>query len=101
MALVPVNGTVVEVGPDEAAPEDTTFSRVVIRQEDGKLREFVAVRAIYAVAGLVERDGIGTFVFCNRPAECRLVFVYRDTGARAADCDALYIHFESAAHEST
>jgi hypothetical protein len=94
--MVPVIGTVVEVGPDEAAPEDTTFSHIVIRQKDGRLREFAMVRAIYEVAGLVEAKGGGTFVFLNVPPECRLAFVYRDTGARTVDFDAMLYYFDQA-----
>jgi hypothetical protein len=97
MALVPINGTVVEVGPDEAGPEDTTFSHVIIRQEDGRLREFATVYAIYEVAGLIEPNGTGTFVFLDSPTECRLAFVYRNTGARGVDSEALYHHFEGEA----
>jgi len=101
MALVPINGTIVEVGPEEAGPRDTTFAHVVIRQEDGGLREFKTVSAIYDVAGLTERDGVGTFVFLNSPPDCRLAFVFRDTGARAADMVALHVHFEAAGYENT
>ena len=101
MALVPINGTVVEVGPDENGLSDVTFAHVLIRQEDGKLREFATVYAIYEVAGLVEPKGTGTFVFSDGPTECRLAFVFRDTGARAVDSEALYHHFESAARENT
>jgi hypothetical protein len=61
--LVPVNGILVEVGFDEAGPEDTTFANIIIRQEDGRLREFEAVRAIYPLAGLVEAKGGGRLCF--------------------------------------
>src|ERR1700731_2527871 len=43
--LVPVNGTVVAVGPVELAPYDTTYQYVVIRQEDGTVRDFAPVQA--------------------------------------------------------
>lgn len=94
--MVPVIGTVVEVGPEEAGPEDTTFSHILIRQEDGQLREFAKVHALYEVAGLVEPEGGGTFVFLERADECRLAFVYRDSGARAVDFDAILFYFHQA-----
>src|SRR5215471_5785267 len=92
--LVPVIGTVVAVGPEELAPYDTTYSYVVIEKENGTVRNFATVHAIYGVAGLVERDATETFVFLDAPDECRLVFVYRDTGARHADCEALQFYFD-------
>ena len=94
--LVPVIGTVVAVGPVELDPYDTTYSYVVIEKEDGTVRDFAMVHAIYEVSGLVERDAAGTFVFLDGPDECRLVFVYRDTGARHVDCEALHFYFDAA-----
>src|ERR1043166_20163 len=94
--LIPIVGTVVAVGPVELAPHDTTYSYVVIEKEDGTVRNFMMVHAIYEVSGLVERDTAGTFVFLDGPDECRLVFVYRDTGARHADCEALNFYFDAA-----
>jgi formylglycine-generating enzyme required for sulfatase activity len=44
--MVPLSGTVVAVGPVELAPDDTTYQYVVIRQEDGTVRDFAAVQAI-------------------------------------------------------
>jgi hypothetical protein len=94
--LIPVIGTVVAVGPVELAPYDTTYRYVVIEKEDGTVRDFAMVHAIYEVSGLVERDAAGTFVFLDGPDECRLVFIYRDTGARHADCEALLVYFDAA-----
>ena len=95
--IIPLIGTVVAVGPVELAPDDTTYSYVVIEKEDGTVRGFAMVHAIHAVSGLVERDAAGTFVFLDSLDECRLVFVYRDTGARHADCEALNFYFDAAA----
>jgi hypothetical protein len=88
--VVPITGTIVEVGPDENGPSDMTFAHIVIRQEGGGLREFAPVHAFYEVAGLVEAKGTGTF-------DCRLALVFRDTGTRAADFDALLLYFEERA----
>ena len=99
MALIAINGTVTEIGPEEAAPEETTLSHVIIRQEDGRVRKFAPVRAIYEVAGLVEAEGGGNFVFLDGPTECRLAFVYRDTGARAVDSEALHFYFDALAEK--
>jgi len=95
--MVPIVGTIVAVGPCECAPYDTTYSYVVIEKEDGTVRDFATVRAIYEVSGLVECDGEGTFLFLLGPDECRLSFVYRDTGARAVDFDAMNFYLDSIA----
>jgi len=95
--LIPLVGKVVAVGPDENAPDGTTYSYITIERQDGTARHFATVCAIYEVAGLVERDAAGTFVFLVGPDECRLCFVYRDTGARHADCEALHVYFDERA----
>jgi hypothetical protein len=99
MALIAINGTVEEIGPEEAGVEDTMLSYVVIRKEDGRTRKFAPVRAIYEVAGLVEANGAGNFVFLTDDPESRLAFVYRDTGARAADTEALHFYFDALAEK--
>lgn len=99
MALVAINGTVAEVGPEEAGVHDTTLSYVIIRPEAGPVREFGPVHAIYEIAGLVEAKGAGNFVFLTSDTECRLAFVYRDTGARAVDTEALHFYFDALAEK--
>ncbi|HXW23422.1 MAG TPA: hypothetical protein VEK73_01655 [Xanthobacteraceae bacterium] len=94
--MVPVNGTVVEVGPVELAPFDTTYEYVAIRDESDRLREFKAVRAIPEVSALVQRDASGTFLFWDSPHECRLAFIYRADGAREVDFEALHTYFGAA-----
>jgi hypothetical protein len=96
-SIIPLNGKVVAVGPDENAPDHTTYSYITIEQQDGTARHFAMVRAIYEVAGLIERDVAGTFVFLESPGECRLSYVYCDSGARAADLEALHAYYEAAA----
>jgi hypothetical protein len=93
--MVPIIGTVVVVGPVELAPDDTTYESVVIRDEAGTLRKFTMIRAVPEVSGLVQCDASGIFLFWRGPTECRLVFVYRDDGARAVDFDAMRERLES------
>jgi hypothetical protein len=95
--IVPIVGKVVAVGPVELAPDDTTYRYITLEKEDGTARHFAMVRAIHEVSGLIETNAAGTFVFLDGPDECRLIFVYRDTGARHADCEALNFYFDQAA----
>jgi hypothetical protein len=94
--MIPVIGTIVAVGPVELADHDTTYRCIVIRKEDGTVRDFAMVHAIPEVSGLVERDAAGTFLFLDGPDECRLSFVYRADGARAVDFDAVHAYFDQA-----
>jgi hypothetical protein len=95
--MVPIIGKVVAVGPVELAPDDTTYRYVTIEKEDGTARHFATVHAIPPLSGLVERGAAGTFVFLAGPDECRLCFVYRDTGAQHADCEAMHVYFDEQA----
>lgn len=94
--MVPVTGTVVEVGPVELEPYDTTYESVIIRDEAGMLRDFAMVHAIPELSGLVQNDASGMFLFWNSPRGCRLSFFYRDDGARAVDFDAVREYLEQA-----
>jgi hypothetical protein len=94
--MVPVTGTVVEVGPVKLAPYDTTYQYVAIRDETGALRKFTTVRAVPELSGLVERDAIGIFLFWDGPTECRLCFVYRADGPRDVDFEAVREYLEQA-----
>jgi len=94
-AVTPLIGTIVAVGPVELGPDDdTTYQYVVIRKEDGTCRDFAAVHAISALSGLVQRDVGGTFLLLDEPNECRLLFFYRDDGARAVDYDAVHAYLD-------
>ena len=95
-AIVPITGTVVEVAPDVCG-DDVMYPRVVIRKEDGSLREFAPVHAVYEVAGLIAANANGHFIFWQRPTEWRLAFCYRHSGARAIDFDAVREYLEEIA----
>jgi hypothetical protein len=94
--MIPLIGTIVAVGPVELAPCDTTYQYIVIRKEDGTCRDFAEVHAIPALSGLMQRDAGGTFLFLEGPDECRLLFIYRDDGAREVDYDAVHAYLDEA-----
>jgi hypothetical protein len=98
--MIPIVGKVVAVGPVELG-DDTTYIYITIERDDGSARHFETVRALPELSGLVERDTAGTFVFLNSPNECRLAFVYRDHGARQADCEAMNAYFDEQAATAT
>jgi hypothetical protein len=92
--IVPITGTIVEVAPDVCDVQDVIYPLVVIRKEDGTFQEFAPVHAIYEVAGLIEANAAGHFIFWRRPNEWRLAFCYRHNGARAVDFDAVREYLE-------
>jgi hypothetical protein len=98
--MIPVVGKVVAVGPCELG-DDTTYTYITIERDDGTARHFETVHALPELSGLVERDKAGTFVFLSSPKECRLAFVYRDHGARQADCEAMNAYFDEQAATAT
>jgi hypothetical protein len=94
--IVPVIGKVVAVSPSVEG-DDTTFQYVAICDESGALRSFATVCALPELAGFLEQDASGAFVFLKGPDSCRLCFAYSDLGPRAVDFDAVrgYLEQES------
>jgi hypothetical protein len=95
-AMVPVNGTVVEVAPVVLDTHDTSYESVVIRKEDGTFQEFEDLHAIPELSGFVQPKASGMFLFLNRPKGWRLAFFYSDDGPRAVDFDAMREYLEQA-----
>jgi|ERR1043166_1012293 hypothetical protein len=85
--VVSVIGKVVAVSP-AVEGDDTTFRYVAICDQSGALRSFVPVCALPELAGFLQQDASGAFIFLNGP-ECRLCFAYSDDGPRGVDFDAL------------
>jgi hypothetical protein len=91
--IVPVIGKVVAVGPSEEG-DDATFQYLTIEQGDGSARHFAPVCALPELAGFLEKDTSGTFVFLSKPDGCRLCFAYSDLGPRGVDFDAVRGYLE-------
>jgi hypothetical protein len=91
--IVPVIGKVVAVSPSVEG-DDTIFQYVAICDESGALRSFAKVCALPELAGFLEQDASGAFVFLNAPDSCRLCFAYSDLGPRACDFDAVRGYLE-------
>lgn len=92
--IVPVIGKIVAVSPSVEG-DDATFQYVAICDESGALRSFAAVCALPELAGFLQQDASGAFVFLNGPDGCRLCFVYSDNGPRAVDFDAVRGYLET------
>jgi hypothetical protein len=92
--IVPVIGKVVAVSPSVEG-DDATFQYVAIEDESGALRSFAPVHALSELAGFLERDSSGAFVFLNKPDGFRLCFAYSDLGPRGVDFDAVRGYLET------
>jgi hypothetical protein len=92
--VIPVIGKVVAVSPSVEG-DDTTFQYVAIEDESGALRSFAPVCALPELAGFLEQDASGAFIFLSSPDGCRLCFAYSDLGPRAVDFDAVRGYLET------
>jgi hypothetical protein len=92
-SIVPVIGKVVAVSPSEEG-DDATFQYVAIEDGSGALRSFAAVCALPELAGFLQQDASGAFVFLSKPDGCRLCFAYSDLGPRGVDFDAVRGYLE-------
>jgi len=91
--IVPVIGKVVAVS-SAVEGDDTTFQYVTIEREDGSARHFAPVCALPELAGFLQQDASGAYVFLNEPNGCRLCFAYSDDGPRGVDFDAVRGYLE-------
>jgi hypothetical protein len=91
--IVPVIGKVVAVSPSEEG-DDAIFQYLTIEQKDGSARHFAPVCALPELAGFLEQDASGTFVFLKKLDGCRLCFAYSDLGPRGVDFDAVREYLE-------
>jgi hypothetical protein len=91
--IVPVIGKIVAISP-AVEGDDATFQYVAICDESGALRSFANVCALPELAGFLEPDASGAFIFLNEPNGCRLCFAYSDNGPRGVDFDAVRGYLE-------
>jgi hypothetical protein len=92
--IVPVIGKVVAVSP-AVEGDETTFQYVTIEREDGTARHFATVCALPELAGFLQQDASGAFIFLNSADGCRLCFAYSDDGPRGVDFDAVRGYMET------
>jgi hypothetical protein len=65
--IVPVIRKIVAVSPS-VEDDDATFQYVAICDESGALRSFAAVCALPELAGFLQQDASGAFIFLNEAA---------------------------------
>jgi hypothetical protein len=87
--LVPVIGAITAIGPNNADNGGVIYRYIEFREEGGRTRRLTIVRAIAALAALIEQHAIGVFLFWERQEESRLWCVDRADGPQRVDFEAL------------
>ena len=88
-AIFPVIGTVRAVGPNTADNGGFLYEYIEICEQGSGTRRLTVVRAIEALAGLIEQHVIGLFLFWERQGERWLWCVDRADGPRQVDFEAI------------
>jgi|ERR1043166_2433801 hypothetical protein len=87
--VFPIVGTVTAIGPSMLDKGGVLYRYIEICEEGGRVRRLTIVRAIEALASLVERHAIGMFLFWERQGECWLWCVDRADGPKQVDFEAM------------
>jgi hypothetical protein len=93
--IAPVIGKVVAVSPTLEGPDETDFQYVAIEDASGALRSFAPVHTLPELAGFLQQDASGAYIFLNGPEGWRLCFAYSDDGPRGVDFDAVRGYLEN------
>ena len=87
--VFPVVGTVTAVGPSRLDKGGILYRYIDICETGGRARRLTIVRAVAALAALIEQHAIGIFLFWQRRGECCLWCVDRADGPQRVDFDAI------------
>jgi hypothetical protein len=87
--IFPVIGTITSVGPNTLDKGGVLYRYIEICEKGGGTRRLTIVRAIEALAMLIEQHAVGMFVFWERQGERRLWCVDRADGPQQVDFAAM------------
>jgi hypothetical protein len=87
--ILPVIGTITAVGPNTLDKGSVLYSYIEICEKGGRTRRLTIVRAIEALALLIERHAVGMFLFWERKGERWLWCVDRADGPQQVDFEAM------------
>jgi hypothetical protein len=82
-------GTITAVGPNMLDKGGVLYRYIEISEQGGTVRRLTIVRAVEALASLVEKHAIGLFLFWEREGERRLWCVDRADGPKQVDFEAI------------
>lgn len=87
--VLPIVGTVTAVGPSRLDKAGVLYRYIEFSEHGGRARRLTIVRAVEALAALIEQHAIGIFLFWERGGERRLWCVDRADGPLRVDFDAI------------
>src|SRR5580700_8065834 len=87
--VVPVVGTITAVGPSRLDRGGVLYRYIEISEKGGRVRRLTIVRAVEALASLIEQHAVGMFLFWERDGERRLWCVDRADGPKQVDFEAI------------
>jgi hypothetical protein len=96
--VVPVVGTITAVGPSRLDKGGVLYRYIEICEKGGTVRRFTIVRAVEALASLIEQHAIGMFLFWERQGERWLWCVDRADGPKQVDFEAIRAYVQQRGH---
>jgi hypothetical protein len=82
-------GTITAVGPSMLDEGGVLYRYIEICEKGGRVRRLTIVRAVEALASLIEQHAIGMFLFWQREGERWLWCVDRADGPQRVDFEAM------------
>lgn len=89
-----VIGIITAVGPNNSDKGGVLYRYIEISEKGGRTGRLTVVRAIEALASLIEQHAIGMFLFWERQGERWLWCVDRADGPRQVDYEAMRACFQ-------
>ena len=90
-------GTITAVGPSMLHDGGVLFRHIDICEKGGEARRLTSVRAVEAIASLIEQHAIGMFLFWERQGERWLWCVDRADGPKQVDFEAMRAYVQQRA----
>ena len=87
--IIPVIGTITAIGPNNLDKGGVLYRYIEICEKGGLTRRLRIVRAVEALASLIEQNAVGMFLFWERQGERWLWCVDRADGLKQVDFEAM------------
>jgi hypothetical protein len=93
-SIFPVIGTITAIGPNNPDEGGVLYRTIDISEKGGRTRRLTIVRAVEALALLIEQHAIGMFLFGERQGERWLWCVDRASRPQQVDFEAMRACFQ-------
>jgi hypothetical protein len=93
-SIFAVIGIITAIGPNNLNKGGVLYRYIDISEKGGRTRRLTIVRAVEALAALVEQHAIGMFLFWERQGERWLWCLDRADGPQQVDFEAMRAYFQ-------